>query len=345
MPATTPETTSVDVVDMHQAAPPAPITAEADAVLTELTGAWLATKRSDHTRAAYWRDLRSWLTWCTMHHVDRDVVPHPGPQLDPLTARVRDAELWGAWLVDEHQGGLSDASAARRMAAVSSWYAYLVKHEAVSANPFAGADRPSVDRNHSATTWLSETDARRLVEAADTAPGSARLRNAAMTRLMVELGIRVSEVVALPVTALGHQGGHRVIRVRGKGRKTIDRLLPAAVAAGLDAYLAERAETEGEDAVLEGPLFVTSTRRPVDRVDVARLVRRLAHAAGIPNADRVSPHSLRHTFATIAKQRGATSDELQEAMAHADRRTTDRYIRAAMRLERDPSQLVAAALG
>lgn len=314
---------------------PYPLPAElaADRDVWELTAAWLATKRSEHTRAAYYRDLRAWLAWC--QETGRD----------PLTARVRDAEMWGAWLVDAaNPDRLADTSAARRMAAVSSWYRYLTKHSAAAGNPFAAADRPRVDRHHSATRWLSETDARRLVEAADAAHGPARRRNAAMIRLMVEVGIRVSEVVALPVTALGWQGSHRIIRVRGKGRKTTDRLLPAATAAALDAYLAERIHRE-ERPPTEGPLFVTSSGRPLDRVDVTRVVQRLAARAGVQNPHQITAHSLRHTFATIAHQRGATGHELQEALGHADRRTTDRYIRAAMRLERDPSQLVAAAVG
>jgi len=83
----------------------------------------------------------------------------------------------------------------------------------------------------------------------------------------------------------------------------------------------------------------------VDRVLLFRLVRRLAQRAGLPQPDAVTPHALRHTFATIATERGADLDDLQDAMGHADPRTTRRYQRAARRLERDPAHLVAAALG
>jgi integrase len=76
-----------------------------------------------------------------------------------------------------------------------------------------------------------------------------------------------------------------------------------------------------------------------------RLVQRVAREAGLPNAAKVTPHSLRHTFVTVARERGATLEEIQDAMAHADPRTTRRYDRARNRLDRDPSQLVAAAIG
>lgn len=303
--------------------------------LAQATAAWLASKKPT-TRDAYARDLRAWAGFCASRgaHV--------------LTARKPDADLFGAYLQDPLAATrpLSAASAARRMAAVSSWYRYLVACDVHERNPFAAAERPRVDRDYSATAWLDEAGARRMIEAAETGGGATRLRDAAMLRLMLQLGVRVSEVCSLQVSALGQVRGQRTVTVRGKGGKRIERALPPAAAHALDAYLEQRALRDGvQPGALGGPLFTTASGRAVDRVVVFRLVRRLAQRAGLPQPDAVTPHALRHTFATIATERGADLDDLQDAMGHADPRTTRRYQRAARRLERDPAHLVAAALG
>ena len=303
--------------------------------LEQATAAWLASKKPT-TREAYRRDLRAWGRFCAARgaHV--------------LTARKPDADLFGAYLQDPAAAArpLSAASAARRMAAVSSWYRYLVACDVHDRNPFAAAQRPRVDRDYSATAWLDEAGARRMIEAAEAGGGANALRDAAMVRLMLQLGIRVSEVCSLRVEALGTARGQRTVTISGKGGKRTARALPPAAAAALDAYLAWRAHRDGTDpGAAPGPLFTTSSGRAVDRVEVFRLVRRLAERAGLPHPQGVTPHALRHTFATIATERGADLDDLQDAMGHADPRTTRRYQRAARRLERDPAHLVAAALG
>jgi site-specific recombinase XerD len=303
--------------------------------LAQATAAWLASKKPT-TREAYHRDLRSWAAFCAARgtHV--------------LTARKPDADLFGAYLQDPAAAArpLSATSAARRMAAVSSWYRYLVACDVHDRNPFAAAERPRVDRDYSATAWLDEAGARRMIEAAEAGTGTVRLRDAAMVRLMLQLGIRVSEVCSLQISALGAARGQRTVTISGKGGKRVARALPPAAAVALDAYLAERAERTGVGVEqLSGALFTTSSGRAVDRVEVFRLVRRLAERAGLAHPQSVTPHALRHTFATIATERGADLDDLQDAMGHADPRTTRRYQRAARRLERDPAHLVAAALG
>jgi site-specific recombinase XerD len=232
------------------------------------------------------------------------------------------------------------------MAAVSSWYRYLVACDVHERNPFEAAERPKVDRDFSATAWLDEAGARRLIEAVETRRSVSRVRDVAMIRLMLQLGVRVTEVVALDVSALGAVRGQRTVVIRGKGGKRVQRALPAAAGEAVDRYLAQRAAAEGvEPGMVAGLLFVTSSGRAVDRVEVFRLVRRLAHLAGVDHPEGITPHALRHTFATIATERGADLDDLQDAMGHADPRTTRRYQRASRRLERDPAHLVAAALG
>jgi integrase/recombinase XerD len=88
---------------------------------------------------------------------------------------------------------------------------------------------------------------------------------------------------------------------------------------------------------------VTSTGKRIDRQAVFRLVRRLAKEAGLPEADRLSPHSLRHAFATTARAEGVPLEDVQDAMGHADPRTTRRYDRDRHNLDRDPAYTIAAA--
>jgi len=303
--------------------------------IAEATAAWLLTKRPN-TREAYARDLRAWGAFCAERGVH------------VLTARKPDADLFGAWLQDSRANPrpLSEASAARRMAAVSSWYRHLIACDEHERNPFAAAQRPKVDRDYSPTAWLDEASARRLIEHADQRETPNALRDAVMVRLMLQLGIRVSEVCKLPLDAFSTAKGMRTVTVRGKGGKRIARAVPVATGTVLDVYLKARAKQAGVRVKdLTGLVFVTSGGKAVDRSEVFRLVRRLAQEAGLPDPTAVTPHALRHTFATIATERGADLDDLQDAMGHADPRTTRRYQRAARRLERDPAHLVAAALG
>jgi site-specific recombinase XerD len=296
--------------------------------LPDLTSGWLLAQRSPRTREAYLRDLRGWLAFCGEHDID------------PLAARLRHADAYGRWLVERTEPApLRDASAARKMAAASSWYTYLVRHELVAANPFTHATRPAVDRDHSDTVGLTEAQARALVAAAEADPGPARLRTAAFIRFMLELGPRITDVLALDVGDLGTERGFRTVDVTGKGRKVRRRVVPPGAGAALDAYLASRGDPTS------GPLFCSAAGKRLNRRDMVRLVQRVARAAGVPNPERVTPHSLRHTFVTVARERGASLEEVQDAMAHADPRTTRRYDRARFRLDRDPSQLVAAAIG
>jgi site-specific recombinase XerD len=90
-------------------------------------------------------------------------------------------------------------------------------------------------------------------------------------------------------------------------------------------------------------LFVTASGARIDRHAVFRLVRRLAREAGIASWERLSPHSLRHAFATAARGEGVPLEDVQDAMGHADPRTTRRYDRDRHNLDRDPAYMIAAA--
>ncbi|HEX8627110.1 MAG TPA: tyrosine-type recombinase/integrase, partial [Catenuloplanes sp.] len=219
-----------------------------------------------------------------------------------------------------------------------------VRLHAVAVNPVVGADRPPVSRDHSATVGLTPEEVDALLSAARADRSPTAVRNRAVLALLADLGLRVGELVSLDVADVGYERGHRAVRFVGKGGRPRRRALTPAAAAALDAYLAQRAAAAGVPPQrLDGALLVTAGGGRLDRHAVFRLVRRLARDAGIPAAPRLSPHSLRHAFATTARAEGVPLEDVQDAMGHADPRTTRRYDRDRHNLDRDPAYTIAAA--
>ncbi|MFF5296212.1 tyrosine-type recombinase/integrase [Paractinoplanes globisporus] len=284
----------------------------------QVTEAWLANRRlSEHTRAAYRRDVAGWLSWCA------------GRVIDPLRASFLEVNAYARGLESQQ---LAPATVARKLSGLSSWYDFLVKIRAIELNPVGGADRPFVSRDHSATVGLTPGEVDALLGVAR----AAGPRHRAVVTLLADLGLRVGELVGLDISDIGWERGHRTVRFVGKGGKPRRRVLTVEAAAALDDYLAVR-------GAHDGPLLVTSTGARIDRHGVFRLIRRLAREAGIPSADQLSPHSLRHAFATTARDEGVPLEDVQDAMGHADPRTTRRYDRDRHNLDRDPAYTIAAA--
>lgn len=300
--------------------------------LRMLTAAWLA-RRSPATRDAYEMDLGRWLSWC-----DRCDV-------DPMAARMMHMDAWIAWQREHGPDGngkpAAESSIARRVAAVSSWYKYLYRNTKDDAQPLAltnPADtdgRPDIDPDYSPTTGLTTAEADRLCRAAD-ADG---LRSAALIRLLLYGGLRCGSAIRADVTDLGYDRGYRVLVTHGKGGKIRRAPLPPSLTEIIDAMLEQRGMPT------DGPLFATRTGKRIDRAYIGQLIRRLARQAQIPAAADLSPHSLRHTFATDALDAGVSLRDLQDAMGHADPRTTRRYDRARHNLDRHPAHVLATRFG
>ena len=186
-------------------------------------------------------------------------------------------------------------------------------------------------RDDSPTLGLTKAQARLLVAAAD----SDGLRSAALIRFLLDNGLRVGSVVGARIENITEDDGHHVILLKGKGDARRKVAVPPPAYNAIMRMLAARGNPPS------GPLFATRTGRPVDRHYVVRLVRRLAAAAGISVAARLSPHSLRHSFATEALKRGVSLHQLQDDMWHADPRTTEVYNRARNRLDKSAAYVVA----
>ncbi len=137
------------------------------------------------------------------------------------------------------------------------------------------------------------------------------------------------------MTDLAVARGHRVLAVTRKGGARRQLVLAPAAAGALDRYLAGRTT---------GPLFVTATGRRWTAGEAFLTVRRLARGAGIANSAKITPHSLRHTFVTLAREAGVPLEDVQDAVGHADPRTTRRYDRARHNLDRSPAYALGAFL-
>ena len=310
-----------------------------EAVLTATAG-WLREHAdAPHTQRAYLRDLRAWLTWCAETGVD------------PLRARRPDVAAWLEHLTAAPSPAtgrpLAASSRARMLAAVSAWYRYLLSldEDLVARNPVASVRRPATAAHTSTTVGLTAPQARALLKAADDDRHPAAARTRAAIRLLLEVGLRVGELAALDVGDYGHNRGHRTLRFTGKGSTAMTRAVHPDTAAALDDYLITRAAAAAVPVdELTGPLLVTGTGRRLDQPGMFRLIRRLARTAGIPAWRQLSPHSLRHTFATIYLDHGGNLRDLQDALGHANPATTRRYDRDRANLNRDATYTVGAAL-
>jgi integrase len=144
-------------------------------------------------------------------------------------------------------------------------------------------------------------------------------------------GLRVSEATGADIEALGLERGHRTLTILRKGGKVVTIPLAPRTARAVDLAVGERCE---------GPIFLSADGCRLDRHGAGRIVRRVARRAGITKS--VSPHTLRHAFITAALDAGVPLRDVQEAASHADPRTTMRYDRARVSLDRHATYIVAA---
>ena len=247
---------------------------------------------SPHTIRAYRRDLA-------------DFTRSVGVVGDATARDVR------AWLASLHGHGLDAASIGRKLAAVRSLYRFLGRRGMVQRNPAREVRAPRLSRK--LVTFLPPDEAEAVVDARGLA-GDTRERDVAVLEMLYATGLRVSELAGLDLDALDRDA--RTVRVLGKGNK--ERIVPygAPAARALDAYLGRRVAGQG-------PVFVNRRGGRLGVRSVHTIVRRAAGAAGVTR--RVSPHTLRHTFATHLLDRGADLRMIQELLGHSRLSTTQRY--------------------
>lgn len=248
----------------------------------------------------------------------------PADRIDP--AKIDYAAV-RAFMRDQYDRGQARSSAARRLAAIRSFGRYLRREEVVERDPGALMATPKQDRKLPAR--LDEGEMTRVLETPDCTTRLGR-RDRAILELFYASGLRLGELVGLGLEDVDLSS--RLVRVLGKGGK--ERIVPfnRATAEALRACLADR------EALVRGgtpppprargragaePLFVNYRGGRLSARSVDRLVRRYAAAAGARLG--ISPHALRHSFATHLLERGADLRAIQEMLGHARISTTQRY--------------------
>jgi site-specific recombinase XerD len=257
---------------------------------------------ADRTRRAYGVDLGQFVEWAG--------------ERGPGEIRHRDVRRYAAGLSRE---GAAPATVARKLAAIRGLFAFLVRTERVGQNPADLVTSPK--REEKLPKVLTAEQVRTLLERIP-ARTALELRDRAMLELAYSCGLRCEEIVNLDVGSLDFETEQ--LRVLGKGSK--ERVLPV----GEPAQLALRCYAErGRHALVADPreraLFLSKSGRRLSNSDVTRRlalwVREAALAAG------VSPHSLRHSFATHLLEGGADLRTIQELLGHASISTTQVYTR------------------
>jgi site-specific recombinase XerD len=265
------------------------------------------------TRDAYTLDLRQYVTWCAQHG------------LHLFTARRADIEAFGR---DMEAHGRARATVARRLCTVAGMYRYAVEEDLLEHSPAAHVRRPRLDYESHAV-GLDRNEVGALLVAA----GLGAAQEHALISLLAINGLRISEALGADITDLGIERGHRTLTVLRKGGKMVTVPLAPRTARAIDLAVGERCD---------GPIFVRADGERMDRHAAGRLVRRVARRARL--AKKISPHTLRHAFITAALDAGVPLRDVQEAASHADPRTTMRYDRARVSLDRHATYIVAAYL-
>ncbi len=266
---------------------------------------------SKHTLRAYLGDVRGFLRFLADRYFggpDTPIESVPPAGIDRLKMR--------AYLAHLQLGRLSKRSAARKLSAIRRFFDFLLDEGVVEINPADEVSYPKTQRP--LPEVLSIEEATQLLEAppADTAIG---IRDRAVLETLYSAGIRVGELTGITLDRLDLPGG--AVKVKGKGDKERNALLGRYAVAAIRKYLAVRAEMDR--GISGGRLFLTRNGRPLQERDGHRIVTK--YARKLWRNRSISPHTLRHSFATHLLDEGADLRDVQELLGHSSLSTTQIY--------------------
>ncbi|WP_371265319.1 site-specific tyrosine recombinase XerD [Nitrosomonas eutropha] len=270
---------------------------------------WLEDGLSRNTLASYRSDLMQLIEWLGRQE-----------RTNGLLSDVTQADLL-VFLSDRITQGKKASTASRALACIKRFYRYLLRQGKILIDPAVNIDSPKVSRHLPVSLTESEVEA--LLAAPDIKQ-SLGLRDRAMLEILYAAGLRVSELVGLAISQVRQDMG--VVRILGKGNK--ERLIPLGDEAlyWLDLYL-----REARPILLAGKhsnkLFITTRGDAMTRQAFWYLIKRHAQQAGI--VKQLSPHTLRHAFATHLLNHGADLRVVQLLLGHSDISTTQIYTHVA----------------
>lgn len=275
-----------------------------------------------------WMQLRKGLADATFLAYRRDLSQFEGFLREHGQSLARPDTLTREHILDFaaslHAQGQAKSSVSRKLSALRALFRHLLRHKKISADPTVGVRNPKREQHHPAVLNVDQTFA--LLGGLSSAPPTApvdkdtalQLRDLALAETLYGAGLRISEATQLNLTDVRLEEGF--VRVWGKGSK--ERLAPLgeACVAALTAWLGVR-DTVAHSA--ERAVFVGARGKRLDRRQGLRIVDDLRLQAGLPQ--HISPHSLRHSFATHLLEGGADLRTVQELLGHARLATTQRY--------------------
>lgn len=285
---------------------------------------WLAGQLSPHTRRAYKLDVAHFVRSLNIHsaeelrHVDRAAVV--------------------AWQNLMHRDGIKPRTIRRRLSALSSLFVHLVEHRAADTNPVRDIRRPRVNVRQGTTRAFSAKEARLILDAPsrDTLQG---LRDRAILSVGLQAGPRRSEIASLLVRDFHTNGGYKSLHFIRKGGEDLSLAINPQTAQRIQEYLAAAGHADDIDGPLFRPLGPNQTRadprRHLNSIAVDRILRKYARVSGLDRG--YSAHSMRATFITTALNNGASLEDVQRDVGHANPSTTKLYDRRGHNPERSAS--------
>jgi len=265
---------------------------------------------SDRTRKSYLSDLRQYRVFLENHSSpaqEEDAIP-----TDQMAIR--------SFLASFYRQKRRKVTISRKVAALRSFYRYLLREGKVRFNPAELVELPRCEKHIPVVLSVDEILSLLRVNFPEDPAG---LRDRAMIELFYSAGIRLSELTGLDIDDLDFTRG--LLKVRGKGRK--ERIVPVGREAltAIGVYLKRRGELAAKRAGLgsDVPLFISTRGERMNRRGVARVVERVVLQSGIGR--KISPHTLRHTFATHLLDAGADLRSIQEMLGHESLSTTQKY--------------------
>lgn len=277
------------------------MSASVEVINAYLDAMWLERGLSDNTLAAYRRDLGGVQQWLAPRGQDL-LTAHSADLLDYMSARFSQ--------------GIASRSAARCLSALKGFYRHQLRNEVLNEDPTALLAHPKIGRPLPLVISPKQVEALLAAPDVTTALG---LRDRTMLEVLYATGLRISELIGLQLASINVRQG--VVRVTGKGGK--ERLVPMGDASlqWIQRYVENvRGELLREDSSV---LFPSRLGRQMTRQTFWHAIKRYAVIAGMPST--VSPHTLRHAFATHLVDNGADLRAVQMMLGHSDLSTTQIY--------------------
>ncbi|MGH9462590.1 MAG: tyrosine recombinase XerC [Vicinamibacteria bacterium] len=239
--------------------------------------------------------------------------------MDPQKGSLGDVDVLTlrGFLAHLHNQGTARSSIARKLAALRTFFRYLTREGVLEKNPARLISTPRQEKK--IPSRLEENEVERLLECPDRSQALGR-RDQAILELIYATGLRVGELVGLDRSSLELDA--RLVRTRGKGKK--ERLVPYGepAADALETYFRDRKELAGRGPGTDA-LFLNARGRRLTERSIHRLVQKYLKQAALRSG--LSPHSLRHAFATHLLERGADLRSIQELLGHSSLSTTQKY--------------------